>query len=317
MAGRQPHLIPRVTLPCASVPARLAVRRNVCAAARRAACAAIGRLAVRSLHAELALYPKPGLVSVVDSGSHDDMNAVTFMRSLFTLRSYFRRMAEAGMDGYPFVALRRMGLAAEVRMLNATAGVNTHRGAIFCVGLLCAAIGACWHEGRPLAGTEIRKLLLERYGSSLLRHVQADSTNSNGMRVRRRHGIAGAREEAARGMPAVFDIGLPALQRTLAAGRGRDCASIDALFSLMAHVADTNVYHRGGASGAALVKRRARHFLERGGTADPGWFDFALQCHREFVARSLSPGGAADLLAATLLVDQAGRYFGAHGVECE
>ncbi|TGQ73904.1 triphosphoribosyl-dephospho-CoA synthase MdcB, partial [Mesorhizobium sp. M8A.F.Ca.ET.207.01.1.1] len=36
-------------------------------------CARLGRLAVASLHAELALAPKPGLVTPFDRGSHHDM----------------------------------------------------------------------------------------------------------------------------------------------------------------------------------------------------------------------------------------------------
>src|SRR3569832_2200957 len=90
----------------------------------REACLRIGRLAVRSLHAELILYPKPGLVSLIDSGSHDDMDALTFMRSLFALRSYFVRMAQAGIDGAPFTSLRRYGVEAEQRMLAATGGAQ-------------------------------------------------------------------------------------------------------------------------------------------------------------------------------------------------
>jgi triphosphoribosyl-dephospho-CoA synthase len=73
----------------------------------------------------------------------------------------------------------------------------------------------------------------------------------------------------------------------------------------MAHLSDTNVYHRGGAEGAALVRSRGAAFLAAGGTALPDWEAQALDCHREFVARRLSPGGAADLLAAACLVHEA------------
>ena len=81
-----------------------------------------------ALHDELALAPKPGLVSFADSGSHDDMDAHTFMRSLFALRGYFVRIAELGTRHAPFEALERCGMDAESRMLAATGGVNTHRG---------------------------------------------------------------------------------------------------------------------------------------------------------------------------------------------
>src|SRR5689334_1169702 len=91
----------------------------------------IGRCALRSLYAELVLYPKPGLVSLRDNGAHADMNAATFMRSIFALRRYFGEIALAGMRAAPMSELRQLGLHAESRMLRATCGVNTHRGAIF------------------------------------------------------------------------------------------------------------------------------------------------------------------------------------------
>jgi triphosphoribosyl-dephospho-CoA synthase len=79
-------------------------------------------------------------------------------------------------------------------------------------------------------------------------------------------------------------------------------ARIDALFALMAHVSDTNVFYRGGAEGASIVRCQAAQFLDQGGTAHPEWQEYALACHRKLVAERLSPGGAADLLAATCLV---------------
>ena len=113
--------------------------------------AAIGRAATLALHDELALSPKPGLVTLVDNGSHHDMDAHTFMRSLFALRGYFVRIAEAGHAGAAFADLERCGIAAEARMLAATRGINTHRGAIFMLGLLCAAAGAGSRDGDAMA----------------------------------------------------------------------------------------------------------------------------------------------------------------------
>src|SRR5437870_9238230 len=81
---------------------------------------AIGRAATLALYDELALSPKPGLVTLTDSGSHADMDAHTFMRSLFALRSYFVRIAALGAEGAPFEALQQCGIEAEARMLAAT-----------------------------------------------------------------------------------------------------------------------------------------------------------------------------------------------------
>jgi triphosphoribosyl-dephospho-CoA synthase len=264
--------------------------------------ATVARTALSSLYAELALYPKPGLVSFVDSGSHADMDARTFMRSMFALRHYFGNACSAGADGEPFARLKQLGIEAEHRMLRATRGINTHRGAIFSLGMLCAAIGRAAAQNMPLAPATLRAVLLLTWGAELSSHSAACGDASNGLRAARLHGASGAREEGALGFPSVFDVGLPALAKTLAEGRGSECARIDALFALMAHMSDTNVFHRGGADGAATVRAHARAFVNAGGTANPGWKRLALDCHRLFVARRLSPGGAADLLAATCLV---------------
>ncbi|MGI0503638.1 triphosphoribosyl-dephospho-CoA synthase, partial [Burkholderia sp. ZZQ-2] len=101
----------------------------------------IAELAERSLVLEIETYPKPGLVSHVDTGSHTDMDAATFARSAAVLRPYFAELADAGARDADMAVLRKIGLRAEHAMLAATGGVNTHRGAIFGLGLLCAAAG--------------------------------------------------------------------------------------------------------------------------------------------------------------------------------
>jgi triphosphoribosyl-dephospho-CoA synthase len=267
----------------------------------RTLCLDTARLAIGCLHAELALYPKPGLVSLVDNGSHTDMNALTFMRSMFALRHYFARICRAGADDAPFVQLKRLGVEAESRMLRATGGINTHRGAIFSLGLLCAAIGRAAGQEMRLTPGSLRAVLLTRWGEELAAHSVPGPAESNGARAARVHGAGGAREEGALGLPSVFEIGLPALRKTLAAGRSIRHARVDALFALMAHISDTNVFHRGGAEGARVVREHARRFLDAGGSANPQWQAAALESHRVFVERGLSPGGAADLLAATCL----------------
>ncbi len=276
---------------------------------QQAFCRELARMALRSLHQELTLYPKPGLVSPVDNGSHDDMDAATFLRSLFSLRRYFSDIAAAGMAGASFIELKHLGIEAEQRMLRATGGVNTHRGAIFCLGMLCASIACCRSQEIVLSPQAIRATLLIRWGDALTGHTS--STNgregpaSHGLRVAARHAVGGAREEGALGFPSVFEVALPQLQATLAAGRDWRHAKTDTLFALMAHVSDTNVYHRGGAAGAALVQQRSRDFLAQGGTADAAWLASAEAIHHEFVEHRLSPGGAADLLAAACLIHAA------------
>lgn len=269
---------------------------------QRRFCSEAARVAVGCLHTELILYPKPGLVSLVDNGSHTDMTALTFMRSMFALRHYFSHICRAGIDDAPFALLKQLGIEAESRMLRATGGVNTHRGAIFSLGMLCASIGRVRAQGIALTAAGIRAIMLIRWGEDLAGHTLSGGGASHGLLVAEAHAASGAREEGALGLPSVFEVGLPALRRTLAAGRSMHHARIDTLFALMAHVSDTNVYYRGGPQGALTVKCHATQFIAMGGTAHPQWHDYALACHRILVAQKLSPGGAADLLAATCLV---------------
>ncbi len=282
-----------------------AVRASSANRLLRNACLATAGIAIGSLHAELVLYPKPGLVSLIDNGSHADMDAGLFMRSLFSLRHYFVRAAHAGAADMPFGVLKGLGIQAEQRMLTATGGINTHRGAIFSLGLLCAATGYCHGHGLPLSENTLRTVLMTQWGAALEAHsMPPASGTSHGMRVAHLYGISGAREEGAKGFPAVFDIGVPQLRKTLAAGHSHYHAQVDALFALMAHMADTNIYHRGGPDGAMLARRAAQGFIALGGTAHPHWQKTALDCHRQFVSRGLSPGGAADMLAASWFVYQ-------------
>ena len=264
----------------------------------------VARLAVRALYAELTLYPKPGLVSLVDNGSHRDMDAATFMRSIFALRHYFRDITLAGARSVRFDQLVVLGIAAERRMMAATGGINTHRGAVFALGMLCASAGQMHARALPASAEVLRSILRECWGEALARHAAHDVPLSNGRRAAQRYAVGGARDEAAFGFPSVFQVALPVMCATLGTGRGMVLARIDALFALMASMDDTNILHRGGAAGAVLVRSAAQRFLAMGGTANPGWKAEALACHRSFTERSLSPGGAADLLAAACLVWQ-------------
>ncbi|MYM22371.1 triphosphoribosyl-dephospho-CoA synthase MdcB [Duganella sp. FT135W] len=310
-------------------------------AARRAFAREVARLAVRSLHAELCLYPKPGLVSPVDSGSHDDMDAGTFMRSMFALRHYFRKICLAGWDDAPFVQLKQLGIAAEAAMLKATRGINTHRGAIFSLGMLCATAGRARAQGTPLAPSALRAAMLIRWGEELAGHAApiatpahqspaagrdavhigceaagsrhgaivptSDAHLSNGLRVAARYAVSGAREEGALGLPSVFEVGLPALLAASARGASVTEERIDTLYTLMAHISDSNVYHRAGPDGAQIVRDHAERFLALGGTANAGWRARAIDSHQVFVRHRLSPGGAADLLAACCFVQSLAR----------
>lgn len=264
--------------------------------------ARLGRLAIASLHAELALAPKPGLVTPFDRGSHHDMDAGTFLRSLFALRHYFIAVADAGAGAAPFQTLRRHGIAAEISMLHATAGINTHRGAIFSLGLLVAASAACWGRAGRVAAAEQVCQEVRRWAPEL-----ADApldASSPGQRARARHGVQGVREQAAAGYPLLREVALPALRHALASGLPREAAMCQTLMQLIACVDDLNLLHRGGADGLRWAQRQARTFLDAGGTFAPDWQVHLRRIGDGFVMRRLSPGGSADLLACSVFLLQ-------------
>ncbi len=266
---------------------------------------AIGRAATLALHDELALAPKPGLVSFVDSGSHDDMDAHTFMRSLLALRSYFVRIAELGAAHAPFEQLERCGVAAEARMLKATGGINTHRGAIFMLGLLCAAAGAAQAEGWPLSTDTLRAALLHRWGDVLTSRC-AKAPHLPGGLAARRLGLRSASQEAALGLPVLFETAVPAWCRARARGLAGTRLHLQAFFTVLAELDDSNLAHRGGLAGLQFARDEARAFLQHGGAARAEALDDAWAIHRAFVARRLSPGGCADTLSAACLLDRLG-----------
>ena len=272
--------------------------------------AVLGRAAIAALYDELALEPKPGLVSFADTGSHDDMDASTFLRSLFALRHFFVRVAAQGADSDDFAPLESLGIAAEARMLRATGGVNTHRGAIFTLGLLCAAAGAAHDAGLACDATTLRGTLRARWGAALASRATR-ALDTHGARAAREHGLRSASEEAAQGLPTLFDHVLPALRDARRAGADDRGARLHALFTAMAEADDTNLVHRGGPQGLRDAKSLAREFLADGGglTADAPMR--AARVHAAFVERRLSPGGAADLLAAACWVERVERLAGA------
>jgi triphosphoribosyl-dephospho-CoA synthase len=275
-----------------------------CHHADRHAPQTIGRYALQSLHQELTAYPKPGLVSPVDSGSHKDMDAALFFRSLFSLRKYFCDIALAGKLNASFALLKQLGINAEKRMLKATQGVNTHRGAIFNLGLLAAAAGHLYNADLSLQQESLSDVVIRHWSDAIRQHGKSLTGGSHGSQVASRYGVGGALYEAASGFPHLFGVGLPALQKSLDEGADPNSGAVQCLFSLMEVLPDTNLLYRGGEPGLTFAQKAAHSFLAEGGVHRPDWQKHAVEIHRQFVNLNLSPGGSADLLAATLFVNR-------------
>lgn len=263
----------------------------------------IGALAREALLEEVAITPKPGLVDRANSGSHRDMDSRTFTASANALEPYFRECAAIGMatagltPAETFVRLQKAGLRAEEAMLRATGGVNTHKGAIYTLGLLCGGFGRLWSAEKPVP--DIDSLLRACAGLARASLDQVDrkkAPETAGERLFRELGLPGIRGEAAAGLPAVAETALPVYRACLAEGRSPNDAGAISLLHLIARVEDTNLYHRGGPEGAAWAKQAATSLLPRPAMAEIAGLD------REFIQRNLSPGGCADLLAAAIFL---------------
>jgi triphosphoribosyl-dephospho-CoA synthase len=264
--------------------------------------------AVRALVDEALLTPKPGLVDRRGSGAHRDLDLGRLLRSAAALQKGFEHMAACARAHPPTRALREalgaIGREAEVCMLSAAGGSNTHRGAIWIVGLLVAGLAMC-EERAPAAEVAATAAAIARLPDRL-----APALATHGSRVCVRYGVDGARGEARAGFPHVILIGLPALRSARTRGASEAAAQLDALMAIMASLEDTCLLHRGGRSALRAAQTGAQAVLENGGSSSAEGHRRLLALDAELKKRWVSPGGSADLLAACLLLDRA-----AHGVE--
>ena len=265
----------------------------------------------RALLYEVCTTPKPGLVDRHNNGSHKDMDVFTFLDSTAALLPYLERAAAIGqetarrMPEETFERLREAGLGAERTMLRATGGVNTHKGAIFSLGILSAAAGYCFQKrGRFLpeeilsaAGKMVREAM-ERDFSAM--DLSAPSTH--GERLYARYGCRGIRGEAADGFPSIRDVALPVMRDGLQNHREINRVRLQVLLSLMAAVEDTNILIRSDMETLEWARRQAADFLREGGAYRADGPDRLAAMNRAFVEKNISPGGCADLLAGTIFL---------------
>lgn len=261
----------------------------------------VAERATSSLIAEALLTPKPALVDRRGPGAHRDLDLGLLLLSAASLQTSFRRMSECAHGQIPNRSLReelgQIGREAEQIMLAATGGSNTHRGAIWILGLLVA--------GRTLCGESAMASEVAATAAQIARLPDrfAPEVPSNGSRACERYGVPGARGEAQAGFPHVVGIGLPALQRARERRVAETHAQLDALMAIMASLPDTCLLHRGGWAALEAAQAGARAVMHAGGTSTvAGWR--ALQAlDTELLERWVSPGGCADLLAACLFLD--------------
>lgn len=263
----------------------------------------IAEFAVRSLLYEVSVTPKPGLVDRFHNGSHKDMDFYTFLNSAAALWPYFYTCAHMGLEyrertdfSELFSRLRPHGKTAENQMLRSTNGINTHKGAIFTMGVLCAAVGACqpadWKHPEKVFG--VCADMTKNLSAHDFDGLTIETAKTVGQKLYLAYGIKGVRGQMEEGLPAVSMYGLPLLEKLLAEGKSADEAGAATLLSIMAHMTDTNLIARSDIAVQKKAAESAKRLL-RETQCPPKETIEALD--RQFVAKNLSPGGSADLLA--------------------
>lgn len=258
----------------------------------------IAALAQKALLYEVCTTPKPGLVDRRNSGSHRDMDIFTFMASTAALGTYFEQCAMVGLtetdDRTSFEKLRFQGRLADRAMLDATGGVNTHKGAIFTLGLLCCAAA---REGADTAAILSRcGKLTEGLTARDMAGITEETARTNGQKLYLRYGLTGIRGEAEQGFPTVANAGLPTLEKALTESLSEDEAGCTALLAILAAADDTNLIARSNRENQLTIQAQIRDLLIGNPRPDP---DTLNRLDDAFIAENLSPGGSADLLAAS------------------
>ena len=259
----------------------------------------LARLACEALIAEAELTPKPGLVDRRGPGSHADLSLHLMRLSAHTLEPFFYEIALTSSTLQPTQLLRaklgKIGRRAEASMLKATNGSNTHRGAIWNLGLFTSAASLV-----PITSASTIAGLAQQL--ALIPDHQIHEA-SHGDLVSARYNVTGARGEAQSGFPHILNSALPTLRKQRLAGIPESAVRIDALLSIMATLQDTCILYRRGPSALQAVQQLSQSLLTAGGCSTLEGQHQLRQLDQLATNLHISPGGAADLLACTLFLD--------------
>lgn len=258
--------------------------------------------ALASLLYEVVVNPKPGLVDPVDNGSHPDMDVFTFINSSLALEDYLSQAAVIGSDfagpelRKMFKQLRERGKKAEEEMYQATGGVNTHKGAIFSLGIFVTARSFAVKNKKDTF-TVIKAMCRGLVAHDLGKMKRARST---GEEQYLKYGTAGVRQSAEAGYPIVEKLSLPFLKHR----RGTLNQRLLDTLMLIASVAQDSTFIKrsGGMQNLNWLHQMARHFLRLGGSSSPAGLDFLKQENQVFKQHNYSLGGCADLLVVTIFM---------------
>lgn len=242
---------------------------------------------VRGAFMELYLTPKPGLVDLNDSGSHRDLSLCRMEASLKIVSGYLSCLGDSLERGEDLAAQVQIGVAAEKAMFESL-GTNCHKGYIFLSGLLLSASSQLARPEEVLLSKAVARVA----GRLSLQPGPA----SNGSQARDSYQAQGVKGEALSGLPSLFGAALPAFRHQMASGGNRGGAVYAMLGRLMATVEDTTALHRCGLEGLATIRedgRKLELLVLQGGD----FIAFLGERNEQYIARNLTMGGVADMLA--------------------
>ncbi len=270
-------------------------------------CNKISNAALKALLYEVSISPKPGLVDRFNNGSHTDMDLFTFIDSSVALNSYFYDCAEITLDNQNlsyddlFLLLRKRGIQADKDMLSSTKNINTHKGAVFSIGLLASASALTYINYGKFYSDKIFFEAGEICRHSFLKDFDNIDYNSktNGENIYLKHGIKGIRGEAASGFPTIRNQSLPFLYSLDNTDLSFNDRCVLTLIKIMSEADDTNIVSRGNVDSLFYVKKKSKSILDMPLDSQ---IKEVYEFDNDLISKNLSPGGSADLLAATLMV---------------
>lgn len=283
-----------------------------------------------ALLGEVFTTPKPGLVDLWDNGAHKDMNWITFQKSTEAITPYLTKMYEEGyrwtggdetLEGL-FLKIRKTGKMAEKEMYRSTGGVNTHKGMLLSMGVVCASLGYCkktyfghlkaYGEKTELLIIEeifrIARLMTERVLKEELKQMEEKIPGTHGERLYFQYRERGIRGEVLDGFPVVRKNAYPKLMKLMKNKDKSICQSqvnLQVLLTIMNHLRDTNVLNRGGEEGLIWIQKESEEILKAGGAYSEEGLDRLIRMNQTCIVKNISSGGAADQLALTLFLWQA------------
>ncbi|NLS37975.1 triphosphoribosyl-dephospho-CoA synthase CitG [Fructobacillus tropaeoli] len=266
--------------------------------------------AVAACLQEVVLAPKPGLVDPISAGAHHDMTVMTFVDSAVALRPYFEKAFELG-QGFSqaeatdlLAALRPEGVKAEQAMYLATDGVNTHKGAIFTLGILIAAYGLATQDKRLTTLQEVlnfvQKISANVLADDLVRPTHDQQEETAGHYQYRTYQLTGVRGEVAAGLPALAQVALPTLRDRPGSVTNR---LLDTLMALAGAIQDSTLIKR--AQTPAIVQQMQAwvdEFFALGGAETAAGQKYLTTLNQTMIEQNLSIGGAADYLILTIFI---------------